>query len=234
MHVFERPPDIGRGSAKPIAVGCSAAWQQVTEMAARLAGGSAKVLVTGESGVGKDVVARLIHATSPRADHRFVALNCASFPEGLLESELFGHVRGSFTGAYRDKIGRLQLAHRGTIFLDEIAEMSLRMQATLLRFLEDGEIQPVGSDTAAAQVDVRVLAATNRDLSDMVARGQFREDLLYRIRVAQIHVPPLRDRRDDIRPLVDHTIQRSGRSLTVSQPAMRLLEAYRWPGNVRE
>ena len=234
MHVIERAPDLGQRSAKPAAVGRSAAWQHVTEMAARLAAGSAKVLLTGESGVGKDVIARIIHASSPRADQRFVALNCASFPEGLLESELFGHMRGSFTGAYRDKIGRLQLAHRGTIFLDEIAEMSLRMQATLLRFLEDGEIQPVGSDGSAAQVDVRVISATNRDLPDMVARGQFREDLLYRIRVSQIHVPPLRERREDIRPLVEHTIQRSGRSLTVSPAALSLLEAYRWPGNVRE
>jgi transcriptional regulator with PAS, ATPase and Fis domain len=215
-------------------VGRSAGLLQVTDVAARIAAGGAKVLLTGESGVGKDVIARLIHARSPRAHGRFVALNCASFSEGLLESELFGHVKGAFTGAYRDKPGKLHLAHRGTIFLDEIAEMSLRMQAMLLRFLENGEIQPVGSDTPAGLVDVRVISATNRDLSAMVARGEFREDLLYRIRVAHVHVPPLRDRPEDVRPLVEHTIARSGRPLVVSEEAMRLLEQYRWPGNVRE
>jgi transcriptional regulator with GAF, ATPase, and Fis domain len=161
-------------------------------------------------------------------------LNCASFSESLLESELFGHTKGSFTGAYRDKLGKLQLAHKGTIFLDEIAEMSLRMQAMLLRFLENGEIQPVGSEAAPLRVDVRVVSATNRDLATMVARGEFREDLLYRIRVAHIPVPPLRERREDIRALVAHSIERSGQPVQLSEEAMRLLEAYHWPGNVRE
>jgi transcriptional regulator with PAS, ATPase and Fis domain len=207
---------------------------RVVEMARRIASGSAKVLITGESGVGKDVIARLIHANSTRADQRYVALNCASFSEGLLESELFGHARGSFTGAYRDKAGKLQLAHRGTIFLDEIGEMSLRMQAMLLRFLENGEIQPVGSDASGVRVDVRVITATNRDLSAMVARGEFREDLLYRIRVVHIDIPPLRARREDVRPLVNHTLSRSGRPMTISHAAMTALEDYRWPGNIRE
>jgi len=215
-------------------VGGSPGLRRVVEIARRIAPGNAKVLITGESGVGKDVIARLIHANSSRADQRYVALNCASFSESLLESELFGHAKGSFTGAIRDRVGKLQWAHRGTIFLDEIGEMSLRMQAMLLRFLENGEIQPVGSDGPALHVDVRVIAATNRDLLAMVSRGEFREDLLYRIRVAHIDIPPLRDRREDIRPLVQHIVARSGQALTVNAPALAALEAYRWPGNIRE
>jgi len=220
--------------AEPEIVGTSPALTRVMTMARRVAAGSAKVLITGESGVGKDVVARLIHARSPRAHSNYVALNCASFSEALLESELFGHSKGSFTGAYRDKVGKLQLAHRGTIFLDEIGEMSLRMQAMLLRFLENGEIQPVGSDGAAQSVDVRVIAATNRDLPAMVTRGEFREDLLYRIRVAHLHIAPLRERRDDIRPLIAHVVDRSGQAAVLTEPALAALEAYNWPGNIRE
>jgi transcriptional regulator with PAS, ATPase and Fis domain len=219
---------------EPEIVGASPALTRIVAMARRVAAGTAKVLITGESGVGKDVIARLIHARSPRAHYGYVALNCASFSESLLESELFGHSKGSFTGAYRDKVGKLQLAHRGTIFLDEIAEMSLRMQAMLLRFLENGEIQPVGSDGAPQSVDVRVIAATNRDLPAMVARGEFREDLLYRIRVAHLHIAPLRDRREDIRPLIAHVIDRSGQAAVLSEATLAALEAYRWPGNIRE
>ncbi|MGE0594342.1 MAG: sigma-54 interaction domain-containing protein [Vicinamibacterales bacterium] len=218
----------------PIIIGHSPALERVTALATRVAGGLAKVLITGESGVGKDVIARLVHSRSPRSDQRYVALNCASFSETLLESELFGHVKGSFTGAYRDKVGKLQQAHRGTIFLDEIAEMSLRMQAMLLRFLENGEIQPVGSDTPPARVDVRIVSATNRDLAEMVAKGEFREDLLYRIRVAHIHVPPLRERKEDVRPLVEFFVARSREGARVTDEVMERLEAYRWPGNVRE
>ena len=192
------------------------------------------MLITGESGVGKDVLGRFIHAHSTRAAHAFVPLNCAGLPETLLETELFGHVRGSFTGAHRDKIGKLQLAHRGTVFLDEVGEMSLRMQALLLRFLENGEIQPVGSDGPSARVDVRVIAATNRNLPEMVAAGQFREDLLYRIKVVHLHVPPLRERPKDIRPLIEHAIARTGTRLEIDEPAMAVLERYRWPGNIRE
>ena len=220
--------------AEPDIVGTSPALARVVTMARRVATGNAKVLLTGESGVGKDVIARLIHARSPRATHNFVALNCASFSEALLESELFGHSKGSFTGAYRDKVGKLQLAHRGTIFLDEIGEMSLRMQAMLLRFLESGEIQPVGSDSAPQWVDVRVVAATNRDLPAMVANGEFREDLLYRIRVAHLHIAPLRERRVDIRPLIAHVVDRSGQSAVLSEPTLAALESYNWPGNIRE
>jgi DNA-binding NtrC family response regulator len=161
-------------------------------------------------------------------------VNCAGLTESLLESELFGHVKGSFTGAYRDKLGKLQTAHRGTIFLDEVGEMSLRMQAILLRFLENGEIQAVGSDSRQAIVDVRVIAATNRNLPDLIAAGQFREDLLYRLRVIHLEVPPLRQRKDEIPVLVSHFITRTHRRASFTAEAMEALCRYRWPGNVRE
>jgi transcriptional regulator with PAS, ATPase and Fis domain len=200
----------------------------------RAAGSDGKVLITGESGVGKDLFARRIHARSRRSGFPFVAVNCAGLTETLLESELFGHVKGSFTGAYRDKPGKLQIANRGTIFLDEVGEMSLRMQAMLLRFLESGELQAVGSDSRVTRVDVRVVAATNRNLTELIAAGQFREDLLYRLRVIHFEVPPLRERREDIDVLVPHFVQRSGRSVTLTDAAMQTLVRYRWPGNVRE
>ena len=207
---------------------------QLLDLPERAALSDAKVLITGESGVGKDVVARHIHGSSLQRTAEFVAVNCAGVTETLLESELFGHVKGSFTGAYRDKIGKLRLAHHGTLFLDEIGEMSHRMQALLLRFLENGEIQAVGSDSARATVDVRVLAATNRNLTEMVASGKFREDLLYRLRVIHLQVPPLRDRTDDIRPLAMHFFSRSGRLVSLTDEAWQMLERYQWPGNVRE
>jgi DNA-binding NtrC family response regulator len=203
-------------------------------MAERAAASSAKVLITGESGVGKDVVARHLHCHSSRKLAPFVAVNCAGLTETLLESELFGHVKGSFTGAFRDKRGKLQLAHRGTLFLDEVGEMSLRMQALLLRFLENGEIQAVGSDQSQARVDVRVVAATNRNLSELVTAGQFREDLLYRLNVIQLQVPALRERPEDVRALMAYFLERSERHLTFSEDALRAFTRYRWPGNVRE
>jgi transcriptional regulator with PAS, ATPase and Fis domain len=203
-------------------------------IAERAAKSPAKVLITGESGVGKDVVARFIHNQSPRKAAPFVAVNCAGLTETLLESELFGHVRGSFTGAYRDKRGKIQLAHRGTLFLDEVGEMSLRMQALLLRFLENGEIQAVGSDSAQSRVDVRVVAATNRNLEEHVATGQFREDLLYRLRVIHLHVPPLRDRPEDVEALARHFLSRAGREVRFTDEALVAFERYQWPGNVRE
>src|SRR5215813_14198207 len=204
--------------------------EQEIECAAR---SDAKILVTGESGVGKDIVARLIHQRS-RRQGPFVTINCAGVPDSLLESELFGHVRGSFTDAYRDKRGWLDQAQGGTIFLDEVAEMSVRMQALLLRFLENGEIQRVGADIPSTRVDARVIAATNRNLPELVAGGTFREDLLYRIQVAHIYVPPLRHRPEDIRPLVEHTIGQTGRAIQFTDRAWAALESYRWPGNVRE
>jgi transcriptional regulator with PAS, ATPase and Fis domain len=212
----------------------SPSMRAIVGFAERAGSSDAKVLITGESGVGKDRIASLIHDRSPRRAHPFVAVNCAGLTESLLESELFGHVKGSFTGAYRDKVGKLQQAHRGTLFLDEIGEMSLRMQALLLRFLENGEIQAVGSDTSLSRVDVRVVAATNRNLPELIAAGQFREDLWYRLRVIHLHVPPLRERIEDIRPLAAHFVSQTGRRVDLSDEALRLLERYRWPGNVRE
>jgi transcriptional regulator with PAS, ATPase and Fis domain len=212
----------------------SRAMTELLSIAERAAKSPAKVLITGESGVGKDVVARFIHSQSSRQAAPFVAVNCAGLTETLLESELFGHVKGSFTGAYRDKKGKIQLAHRGTLFLDEVGEMSLRMQALLLRFLENGEIQAVGSDQPQARVDVRVVAATNRNLAEHVASGQFREDLLYRLRVIHLHVPPLRERPEDVHALARHFLARAGREVTFTDEALRAFQSYRWPGNVRE
>ena len=212
----------------------SAPMAALIEAADRAALSDGKVLITGESGVGKDLIARRIHSRSRRTNHPFVPMNCAGLTESLLESELFGHVKGSFTGAYRDKLGKLQTANRGTIFLDEVGEMSLRMQAMLLRFLENGEIQAVGSDARQATVDVRVIAATNRNLPDLIAAGQFREDLLYRLRVIHLEVPPLRLRRDEIPVLVNHFITRTHRRASFTAEAMEALCRYRWPGNVRE
>jgi transcriptional regulator with PAS, ATPase and Fis domain len=230
----ESPSTVGAPLEQPGFVVASRAMTELLTMAERAAESPAKVLITGESGVGKDLVARYIHSQSSRRLAPFVAVNCAGVTETLLESELFGHVRGSFTGAYRDKRGKLQLAHRGTLFLDEVGEMSLRMQALLLRFLENGEIQAVGSDQSQARVDVRVVAATNRNLSDLVAAGQFREDLLYRLRVIHLHVPPLRERPEDVHALIRHFLARSGRELNFTDDALRAFVRYRWPGNVRE
>jgi DNA-binding NtrC family response regulator len=204
--------------------------RRIRELARRAGRLGAKTLITGESGVGKDVVAREIHGASDRAGREFLAVNCAGIAEELLESELFGHIKGSFTGAYRDRPGKLLLADGGILFLDEIGEMSLRMQAMLLRFLENGEIQPVG-DVRPRTVDVRIIGATNRNLPERVASGHFREDLLYRLRVIQIEVPTLRERPADIPALIDHVI---GSRARVSSEALDALTRYRWPGNVRE
>jgi len=197
------------------------------------------VLLTGESGVGKEVVAKMIHQQSRRRNVKLVALNCAAVPDSLLESELFGHVRGSFTGAYRDKPGLLELANSGTIFLDEIGETSLRMQALMLRFLENGEIWRIGADRMQTTTDVRVIAATNRDLADQIARREFRADLYYRLNVLHIKIPPLRERRDDIPQFLDHFFRayshRHATAVPELTPAARAaLMSYDWPGNVRE
>jgi transcriptional regulator with PAS, ATPase and Fis domain len=218
----------------PTVVGSSPAMDHAVSVATRVATTNVKVLITGESGVGKDVFARLIHSRSARRSEPFVALNCAGVAETLLESELFGHVKGSFTGAYRDKVGCFEQAHKGTIFLDEIGDMGLRMQALLLRFLETGELRRVGADSHSRRVDVRIVSATNRDLRAMVNKGQFRDDLLYRIDVTRIELPPLRERPQDIPALVHHLLAKCGGALTLSDAAMQLLESYRWPGNVRE
>jgi len=215
-------------------VDVSRAMRNVRALATRAAAGDGKVFITGESGVGKDVVAQYIHANSSRASRPYVAVNCAAIADSLLETELFGHARGSFTGAYRDRMGRLEAAHRGTIFLDEIAEMTLQMQAHLLRFLESGEIQPVGSSGSPVRLDVRIISATNRDLEQLVATGAFRSDLLYRIKVLHIHVPPLRERKEDLPTLIDAAAERTGRQIRFTEAALQALSRYRWPGNVRE
>ena len=199
----------------------------------------AKVLVTGESGVGKEIVARLIHAGSDRREYPLVTVNCAALTETLLETELFGHVRGSFTGAFRDRTGVLEQAHRGTVFMDEIGETTPRMQGLLLRFLETGEIQRVGSDRTEARVNVRVIAATNRNLVDAVAAKTFREDLFYRLNVIQLHMPPLRERMEDIPAMLGHFLALFSEENRVTMPtlspdATAMLVSYKWPGNVRE
>ena len=233
-RVSHRSPEPQGLAAKPLIIGRSPVIQAICGLAERVAGGDAKVLITGESGVGKDLVAQLIHFHSRRARQPLVAVNCAGVPETLLESQLFGHVKGAFTDAHRDKVGMLQQAHQGTIFLDEVAEMSLRMQAMFLRFLENGEIQPVGSETVRTQVDVRVIAATNKDLMAAVSAGHFREDLMYRLDVVHIRVPPLRERAEDVRALIEHHLSHAQRSITLTEEALHALETYRWPGNVRE
>ena len=220
-------------------IGKTEAIRHVDAEADCAARSDAKVLITGETGVGKEVVARLIHHRSARASAALVTLNCAGLPDSLLESELFGHVRGSFTGAYRDKPGLLEMAPNGTLFLDEVGEMSTRMQVVLLRFLESGEIQRVGADRSHARVNVRLVTATNRDLEAQIASGAFREDLFFRLNVIRMRIPPLRERAEDIPLLVTHflsTYRQAHRAPAsdVSREAMDALVAHRWPGNVRE
>jgi transcriptional regulator with PAS, ATPase and Fis domain len=224
----------------PLLVGSSPLIRDLQQEIERVARSDAKVLITGESGVGKEIVARSIHYSSPRQSNAFVAVNCAGLPESLLESELFGHVKGSFTGAYRDKPGKFEVGHQGTVFLDEVGEMTLRMQGLLLRFLETGELQKVGSDRSGGTVDVRVIAATNRNLRHLIDQGQFREDLFYRLNVIHLRIPPLRDRREDIPTLVEHFLEGHARKGThgsvrgFAPDAMQILCEYVWPGNVRE
>jgi DNA-binding NtrC family response regulator len=219
-------------------VGRSAAMVEVYKTIARVAPGNSTVLVLGESGTGKELVARAIHQHSGRHGKPFVAVDCAAIPENLLESELFGHVRGAFTGAVNDAPGLFAEAHGGTLFLDEIGDIAAPLQAKLLRALQEHQIRPVGG-VHWRTIDVRVVAATNRDLVGAVSRGQFREDLYYRLKVVTIQLPPLRDRRDDVPLLVDHLVQRaavvSGKRITgVSEAALGVLTGYDWPGNVRE
>jgi transcriptional regulator with PAS, ATPase and Fis domain len=204
----------------------------------RVARSDAKVLITGESGVGKELIAREVHALSARAHRAFIPVNCAGLPETLLESELFGHVKGSFTGAYRDKAGKLESAHEGTIFLDEVGEMTLRMQGLLLRFLETGELQKVGAERPTNAIKVRVIAATNCDLPHKITQGLFREDLFYRLNVIQLKVPPLRARKQDIPLMIEQFLQQfripAGPVRSMTPEAVAALVEYSWPGNVRE
>jgi two-component system NtrC family response regulator len=215
-------------------IGTSDKLQAVLDMAGRVAGSDASVLITGESGTGKELIARAIHYTGSRATGPFVALNCAAIPENLIESELFGHVKGAFTGAVKDKEGKFELADGGTIFLDEIGELRIDLQAKILRALQERTIDRVGG-AKPAQVNVRVLAATNRDLEREVKAGNFREDLYYRLSVITLQVPPLRERRDDIPLLAEHFLRKYNRdAVSLAPDALAALSAYGWPGNVRE
>ncbi len=218
-------------------IGTSAKMQALYQMIETVAQVQSTVLVTGESGTGKELVARAIHDLGPRAEKPFVSINCGAFTETLLESELFGYVKGSFTGANTNRKGLFEAANTGTIFLDEIGEMSPAMQVKLLRVLQERKLRPVGA-TEETTVDTRVIAATNRDLGSMVKDGSFREDLFYRISVIPIELPSLRERADDIPDLANHFAEKfcatSGRTLSISESALRLLENYIWPGNVRE
>src|SRR2546423_6569369 len=220
-------------------IGKSRAMTRLFQLLETVAATNSTLLISGETGTGKEVAARAIHHNSPRRMHRFVALNCSAIPETLLEAELFGHVRGAFTGAVGNRQGRLEQAHKGTLLLDEVGTMSPALQMKLLRVLQEREFERVG-DSHTTKVDVRVIAATHDDLARLVADGQFREDLFYRLNVIPVRVPPLRDRKEDIPLLAQHFVEkyaadRSGKSgpLTIAQGAMRRLMAYAWPGNVR-
>lgn len=211
------------------------AFKRTLEIAATVAQSSASVLIQGESGTGKELIARLIHSSSPRHSGPFVAVNCAALPGNLLESELFGHEKGAFTGAVEKKIGKFEIAHGGTILLDEISEMEEVLQAKLLRVLQEREVDRVGGQKPVP-IDVRVLATTNRDIRQSVQKGEFREDLYYRLNVIPLLVPPLRDRRGDVRLLVEHFVRKfsGGKPKQLSPQLLQELDSYPWPGNVRE
>ena len=219
-------------------IGGSSGLRKVMQQVQLVAPTDATVLITGESGTGKELVARAIHEQSARRERPLIKLNCSAVPEGLFESEFFGHVKGAFTGALKDKPGRFELADGGTLFLDEIGEVPLAMQAKLLRVLQEQELERVG-DTRTRKVDVRIIAASNRDLKKEVDEGRFRQDLFYRLSVFPVEVPPLRERREDVAPLVAHFVRRSARRMNRPEPqigkaALDRLVSYPWPGNVRE
>ncbi len=219
-------------------IGASANMRAIFDLVQNIAPQTSRVLITGESGTGKELVARAIHENSPRSKAPFITINCGAFPETLLESELFGYVRGAFTGANENHRGLFQAAHGGTLFMDEIGNMSVTMQVKLYRVLQEGQIRPVGS-TEESAVDVRVIAATNKDLAKEIAEGRFREDLYYRLSVIPVHIPPLRERRDDIPLLAREFLVRFAKTMHkkidgIEPEAMRRLEVYDWPGNVRE
>jgi len=233
--------DPSTGTASPVGfagmIARSSAMTRLFHLVDNLQASDATILLTGESGTGKEVLAHAIHANSPRRGGRFVAVNCAALPADLLESELFGHVRGAFTGAVRDRIGRVELASGGTLFLDEIGDLPLQLQVKLLRFLQEKTFERVG-DSHTRKADVRIIAATNVELRRAIVEGRFREDLYYRLRVVPIEIPPLRARREDIEPLARFLLVRvagqHGRELRFSADAIRVLLRYSWPGNVRE
>ena len=219
-------------------VGQSAVMQALQETIRRVARSDSMVLISGDSGTGKELIARLIHQHSGRSQNRFIQVNCAAIPDELIESELFGHEKGSFTGAYEKKIGKFESAHRGSIFLDEIGDLSLKAQAKVLRVLEEGEVQPVGSPEIK-KVNIRVIAATNKNLDEEIKKGNFREDLYFRLHVVPIHSPSLRERKEDIPLLIEHFItyfseENNYKKKTFSPSALSLLMEYPWRGNVRE
>jgi two-component system, NtrC family, nitrogen regulation response regulator NtrX len=216
-------------------IGAGPAMQEVRALISRVAPTEARVLITGESGTGKELVAAAIHTASRRRGHPFVTVNCAAIPRDLVESEMFGHERGAFTGATERRLGRFELAHRGTLFLDEVGDLSQEAQAKLLRTLETGELQRIGAE-AVMLIDARVVAATNRELGDAVQTGAFREDLFFRLNVFPIHLPPLRERLEDLPALVAHLAERvrPGHAAAFTDSALEALAAYSWPGNVRE
>lgn len=227
--MFEPVPDL---------IGSSPAMTRLRQDVSTAARSNAKVVITGETGAGKELVARAVHHAGPRRPRALRAINCASVPDALLESELFGHLRGSFTGAVRNRQGVFETAHGGTVVLDEVGHSSPRMQALLLRFLQFGEIQRIG-DSRARHVDVRIIATTGRDLRALVDEGEFRLDLYYRLDVISVHVPPLRERVEDIPALLDHFLRHFSLEHRLPPPrigaeTMAWLKAYRWPGNVRE
>ena len=222
----------------PEIIGQSAAMKKVFETLERLKDSHCRVLLTGESGTGKEVIARAIHRTSPRREEKFYAINCAALPETLLESELFGHEKGAFTGAIASKQGHFELADRGTLYLDEIGDTSPAFQAKLLRAVEESEFQRVGG-SKILKTDVRIVAATNKNLEKEIAKGSFREDLYYRLCVVHLHLPPLRERREDIPDLTGHFLRKLSLKMTkkldgISKAAMENLQSYHWPGNIRE
>jgi DNA-binding NtrC family response regulator len=230
--------ELAERRGAPRIIGENASLRQVLQQLHRAAGTDATVLLEGESGTGKELFARAVHALSPRADGPFVAINCAAIPENLLETELFGHEKGAFTGASARKPGRFEIAHRGTLFLDEIGDLPLALQAKILRAIEEKQFERVGG-TQSLHVDVRIVAATNRGLKQRVAERQFREDLYFRLSVFPIQIPPLRERADDVLILARHFVEKFCRemnkpTLTLTPAALDEMRAYRWPGNVRE
>lgn len=231
---FQDSPTLMR-QPNPI-IGNSPPMREIRKLIETIADSTATVLVTGESGTGKELIAQALHVQSPRADANFVPLNCAAIPKELMESELFGHRKGAFTGALADRVGRFELAHGGTLFLDEIGDLSLDMQVKLLRVLQEKTVDPIGS-SRAVEVDVRVVAATHRDLEAEIAAGRFREDLYYRLNVLPVHTPPLRDRDDDIVLLARHYAEKfahKGASVSFAPDFVEAIKRYEWPGNVRE
>ncbi|MFP4203887.1 MAG: sigma-54-dependent transcriptional regulator [Opitutales bacterium] len=234
----QKPQSVSEEEVEGGIIGNSSAMQTVFKMIGQVAASDVTVMITGESGTGKELVARAIFRNSLRANDPYIAVNCAAIPENLIESELFGHEKGAFTGATEQRIGKFEQCHKGTIFLDEIGDMALSTQTKILRTLQEGEIQRVGG-SQPIRVDVRMLAATNKPLEEMVREKTFREDLYYRLNVVRIQLPPLRERLEDVPPLVEFVLQRLARkskapAKTISAEALALLKQYEWPGNVRE